>query len=272
MKLENYLKENYANFFNQLDSSQVLPEEKDFLKLNLQYLLKIANSTINSNYDTLNIIANNFITSYPRSIYIPYIKKYIRYEFEPSNGGLALNLGFGIRMNSGNISHTIDEGLLLNFGIGIPYKKWDYDLRILVGPVQLQQDLQVKGVTWNKGSDANYLNCEFSVGRNILESRKHRLSPSIGVAITEFSPYQDTIDKNPKMKDVYVDIGNVIFGINYKYKYRILKNNNPFSHFFGCLNLRYALSWQPSSNKLYNGFVHYITFSWGFEIRGAKRI
>jgi hypothetical protein len=269
IKLVNYLKES-SLIETQINQSGVTQEENDFLKLNLHFIFNVYTQ---SNYnDSLNLKANIFLEKYPYSSYYNYVRKYIRFQFEPSNGGLNMKIGLGLRFNSGPVRNTIDEGFLINFSIGVPYKKWDYDLRILVGPVQLQKDILVNGVVWENGSDANYLNCEFSIGRNLLKSKKNKLSPSIGIGITEFSPFQETIRENPLMKDVFVDIGNVIVGLNYQYKYPLLnKRRDYFSYNFGCLDFRYALSWHPSNNKNYQGLVHYFTFTWGFEIRGAKR-
>jgi len=272
MRLADFSLENISKLEMSIDNSSLENEEKEFLKLDLHYTLW-ATKQIPNYRDTLNEMANSFIKSFPESKYIAYTKKYIRYQLGPSDFGLGLNIGFGIRMNSGAIRNTIDEGILFDFGLAFTHKRWDYNLYILAGPVQLQKDLPVKDKIWLKGTDINYLNCEFAVGRNMLDSRRHRLSPSLGIAITEFSPYQETIDKDPSFKDIHVDLGNFVFGVNYQYKYPI-KRHGPYSNFqnlFGCINLRYALSWQVTNDKLYQGFVNYITLTWQFEIHGVKR-
>jgi len=270
--LVDYSYDNQSKMYKQIDNSLISIEDKEFLKLNLNYILSVSKRPINYQ-DSLNNLADNFMSKFPHSNYNKYIEKNIRYEIALSDFGFGLNVGMGMRLNSGPLYNTIDEGLLIGCGIGVTYKKWDYDLHLLAGPVQLQKDLYVKGKLWSKGSDANYLNWDFSIARNLLNSKKHKLSPSIGLGMTEFSPYQDTINKYPYYKDIYVDIPNVILGINYQYKYpfRSHGSSNPaYQTNFGSINIRYALSWNLTNDKLYKGLVHYLTLAWGFEFYGLK--
>jgi hypothetical protein len=271
-KLIDFSVENRSKLMSQIDNATLDNEKKEFLKLNLSYILLDIKQPLNYR-DSLNNLANAFITHFPQSEYVSYTRRYIKYQFGPSNLGWGFDAGFGIRLNSGAISNTIDEGILFRFGMGVSYKKWDYDFHILVGPVQIQKNLPINGKIWAKGTDADYACYEFSVARNILNSKKHKLSPSLGIGYTEFSPYQDTIDKNPYYKDIKVDLTNISVGLNYQYKYPI-RGRGPYSNlqlFYGCLNLRYVLSWQVTNDKLYKGFVNYITFSWGFEMHAVKR-
>ena len=271
-KLIDYFLENRSKQEIAIDHSNLEMEKKEFLKLNLHYILFITKEPLNYR-DTLNKLANSFIAAYPHSDYVPYVKKNIRYELGPADFGFGMNLGFGVRLNAGSIKNTIDEGIVLDFGLVFTYRKWDYDLHILVGPVQLQKDLPVKDKVWPKGASANYLNCEFSVAHDLLNHKKHKLSPSLGLAITEFSPYQDSINQNAYYRNIKVDMGNLILGLNYQYKYLMGRHsqNSNLQRMYGCLNIRYALSWQLTSNNLYRGFTNYITFTWGFEMFHVKR-
>jgi hypothetical protein len=272
-KLEEFSSDNASKLEQSIENSNRTREDKEFLKLNLHYIIL---TTQKPPYfrDDLNKMANTFLSSYPQSKYGAYTREYIRYEFGPTDYGFGINLGIGARLNDGNIKRTIDDGVVFCLGFVVTSPKWDYDLRFLVGPVRLLKDIPVQGKTWTKGSGGNYMNFEFSVAHNLLNSKKHKLAPSLGLGLTEFSPIQDSINNNSYYQDIKVDLFSVILGVNYQFKY-LIKSRGPgdhFNNFFGCINVRYAISWQPTSNPLYQGFINYITVAWQFEGHGIRKL
>lgn len=272
-KLVEYAADNLNKLENAIENSNRSKEDKEFLKLNLYYIILTTQKPPNFR-DDLNKLANAFLSAFPESKYAAYTKEYIRYEFGPTDYGFGINLGMGARLNSGDIKRTIDDGMVFGLGFVVTSSKWDYDLRFLVGPVQLLKDIPVQSKTWPKGSSGNYMNFEFSVAHNLLDSKKHKLAPSVGMGLTEFSPIQDSINNNSYYQDIKVDLFSVVLGINYQFKY-LIKGRGPgdhFNNFFGCINVRYAISWQPTSNPLYRGFINYITVAWQFEGHGIRKI
>jgi hypothetical protein len=191
----------------------------------------------------------------------------VRNQYGQIDFALGVNIGLGIRMNSGSIRNTIDEGFIVELGSEICYNKWNYYLYFLAGPVQLQKDLPIKNVVWTKGTDANYLHYELSAGRNIIHSERHKLAPSLGVGLTRFTPYKETINKNPSFENVDVHLGNLVAGLNYQYRYPVKSLTFYYPpNYFWCINFRYALSLQITNKAIYQGFTHYFTFTWQFLI------
>jgi hypothetical protein len=271
--LINYSWEFRSKMISLINDSIKCDEDKEFLKLNLNYIL-FESKLPTVCRDTLNKLADTFMSAFPHSVYNPYIKKHIRYLLVTSDCGVGMEVGFGIRINSGSIKNTIDEGIVFDIGVGISYKNWDCYYQMLAGPVQIQKDLPVKGKIWVKGNNGNYYNFDLSVAHNVLKNKRHRLSPSLGIALIQFTPLRDSIKNNPDLKNIEVNITNVIFGLNYQYRYPIKTRNFYFRDkpLFGCLNIRYGLSWQPVGIKLYQGFIHYVKLTWGFEVYGLKRV
>jgi len=261
---------NEKSIVKQIDSSDFNSEEKAFLKLNLKFIIISSRNNEISQLRTTEL-SEEFNNEYPYSEYKEFVKQYLMINYIPNDIALGLNVGFGIRMNSGKIRNTIDEGIVLAFGIEHSFRKWDYNFTFLAGPVQFQKDLTFKDGVLKRGDEANYLNYGFSVARNFLESKKHKLSPCVGVGITRFTPYDDGDNKN-YFNGFDVIIYNVTLGLNYQFKYHVGGGSpSNFNPFFGNVNIRYALSFHPTTDKLYNGFVHYLVFTWGIEWRDVVR-
>ncbi len=145
--LSDYTTENFFLITSNIESSAFMLEEIDFLKLHLKFLIEISNQT-NKPSDALNDSASRFISQYPHSRNVLFVRRYIRYQFEPSSGGTSGYFGMGARLNSGKIANSIDEGLLFYLGIGVPYNNWDYDFRLSVGPVNLKKEVVQNGLVW----------------------------------------------------------------------------------------------------------------------------
>jgi hypothetical protein len=89
-KLYRRSKDSILQLYSFIDNSSLKKEDKDFLKLRLQYITSVGDYNPGTR-DSLNLSADNFLAWYPNSRYNPFIRKNIRYQFVPSKWDLVLN-------------------------------------------------------------------------------------------------------------------------------------------------------------------------------------
>lgn len=274
MKLYQTSKQEQASLTQRIDNSNFNQSEKDFLKLNLSYCTVDKNKSPDCQ-DTLNTLTNSYISTYPKSEFIPYAKKYIRFQYIPRKFGLGIEFFSGIGLFTNQLYNSFGNHGVFGFAIDYSYNDWIFYFRDYLGFSSLRQDLVFKNTTWTKGSSADIFLPEFSVGYVFFENSRIKLSPFIGISSSSISPpSQDQTDK-PELKNVGLDFTTTYtFGFNadFKFKMRTPFRNSKNLSYYG-IRLRYGFNMPQFSNHYsgYDGYMSYITIGFNMFGRGMKK-
>lgn len=274
VKLIYILKEQNINIKNQIRISGLSQEEKDFLLLNLDYLLMDYDS--NSAQDGINVTANNFLNDYPSSKFNNYIRSYVRNEYIPSNWGLAFEFFSGYGIFTGDLNKNFTNNVPMGIAFDISYKRINLFLRNYIGFSKTTDSIPFKSGVWSNNSQVRVYLPEASLGFVTFDSRRFKIIPFAGISSTSVSPTQNDITKFPYYDDLGLDFTTTYtMGINFDYKLGKSKTRmvslNEQAYWF--LRIRYAYN-QPQFNSRYHRFdgdFHYITVGIGGFGRSIKR-
>lgn len=136
-------------------------------------------------------------------------------KFNKRNFGYALHAGLGSGIFTGTLGQHFGQTFNFIFGFDFAYKKSILYLNgTLAGGKVIKDYISAK--SWYEGQNANVAIIDASYGYAVVDKSKIKLSPFIGLGITELSG----INKDNKEDALrYVDY-NFIFGLNADYKIR----------------------------------------------------
>ena len=274
-KLYKRSKDSLLQLHSFIDHSSLKEEDKDFLKLRLQYITSMGNYKP-ATRDSLNLSADKFLESYPTSSYNKFIRKYIRYEFVHSKWGFAFEFFSGYGILTKELKSTFSNPVPIGVAFDIYYKKFGLFLRDYIGFSKTKTGVPYNNGIWEKGSQVRVYLPEASLGYVILDNKIARVTPFAGFAGTGFLPTDNDGDKNPDLKKAGLKFTNTyVGGFNLDIKLGQSKTEmvsfNEESFWF--IRLRYGYS-LPRFQKRYNGYdgaMHYITVGIGGFGRAIKR-
>ena len=274
-KLNKRSTDSISQLYAFIDHSTLIPEDKDFLKLRLQYITGMSNNTP-SRTDSLNSSAGQFLYLYPNSHYNPFIRQNIRYEFVPSKWAFVFEFFSGYGILTEELKNTFTNPVPIGIAFDVYYKNVALFLRNYIGFSKTKTDVPYNNGLWEKGKQARVYLPEASLGYVVLDNKIVKLTPFAGFAGTAFLPTENDIQENKELKKAGLNFTNTyIAGINLDIKLGASKSSmvsyNEVGYWF--LRLRYGYS-QPQFQKRYNsynGAMHYITIGIGGFGRSITR-
>ncbi len=134
-------------------------------------------------------------------------------SFSKRNFGIGISLGLSTSILSKNLNTYFKNSLInFNFGFDFAYKKHYLFLNGIMGNTKVSKELLINSQDWKTNQNTNFTIIDFSYGYAILDHSKIKLTPFLGLGITEFSVNKD---KELRLVDY-----NVLAGINLYYKYK----------------------------------------------------
>jgi len=261
-------RESRSFLISSINRSGLNNTNKDFLIMNLDYLLSGKDYPVITQ-DSLNILADNFLSKYPDSQYAGYTRKYIKYKFNLSKWGFATEFFSGYGIITNNLPETFGNNVSFGFGFDIYYKHFVFYLRDYIGFSKTKQDVLYSGGVWNKGSQVRVFLPEISLGYVLADNKIFKFAPFAGIAATDIGPTQYDLIKEPDLEQVELNFTTTYsFGLNFDFKLgrpKIPMVSSGPEHRYWLIRLRYSYNLIQLDNKNYglNGNMHYLTIGIG---------
>lgn len=259
-----------------MEESGIKKEEKDFLVMNLNYLIAGENDT-EITQDVLNSLADKFLESHPNSVYEEYTRKNIRFKNKLSNWGFGVEFFSGYGMFTENLSNEYKNNIPFGVAFDICYKDFTLYLRDYIGFSKTLNNWDYGDGVWEEDSQVRVFLPEASVGYTILNNKSFKISPFAGIASTNIGPTEYDLDEEPGLENVNLDFtATYNLGVNLdiklgKSKNAMVSNGPEDSYWF--LRLRYSYNSMGFEKKYdgFNGNMHYLTIGLGGIGRAIKR-
>lgn len=136
-------------------------------------------------------------------------------KFTKRNFGYALHAGFGAGFFTGSIGDHFGPTFNFMFGFDFAFKKSIFYINATLAGGKVKMDY-LSDKSWYKGQHANVAIIDISYGYAIIDKSKIKLSPFVGLGITELSG-ENKDNKEDALRNVDY---NFIFGLNADYKIR----------------------------------------------------
>ena len=258
-----------------IDHSTLIREDKDFLKLRIQYITSMSNYTPGKT-DSLNVTADQFLNSYPNSHYNQFIRQNIRYEFVPSKWAFVFEFFSGYGILNEELKNTFTNPVPIGIAFDVYYKNVALFLRNYIGFSKTKTDIPYNNGIWEREKQARVYLPEASLGYVVMDNKIAKLTPFAGFAGTAFLPTENDIQENKALKKAGLNFTNTYTaGINLDIKLGASKTEMVSYNEVGywLLRLRYGYTQSQLQKRYdnYSGAMHYITVGIGGFGRTIKR-
>ncbi len=213
--------ENQEELKAHIKSSNLNPEEKDFLMLYLDFRLAEANLE-GFDKDLLIQQAKEYKGKYQDESYNDFVSSNIDIGYKTSNFGLGSTLFIGSCSFTENLGDNISGGMPIGGIINAAYKNLILDFQFTGSLIsRVKQDFTFKEL-WEKNSRTTLAFGSLNLGYAIINNDKMMITPSIGMASTNISSYvraEDGEAINLKIDNTPVLHTSITF--DYKLKHKI---------------------------------------------------
>jgi hypothetical protein len=262
----------------QMDINQTdLPAmEKAFLVLNLGFLSE--DNSRPGAQESINQACNGFISLYPNTEFEPYILKYLRFQFKPSEWGLAYAFFTGYGVLTDELSDKFTNPVPVGLDFDVSYKKFSLFFRIYIGLGETRDSINFPNATWKKEALTQLFLPEASVGYAVYSDRSVKLTPFVGISSMRVCPPESDRKKFPEYEHVGLNY-TTTFTAGLNADFLIGKTESITSWGYGqrtsylFVRLRYAYN-QPGFDSEYPGFsgnLHSLTLGLGLFSRAWRR-
>ncbi len=248
--------------------------DKDFLMMYLKYIARNEIYQLEVK-DSMNIIADNFLTSYPNSDYERFTRNYIRYKFVPSKWGFGIEFFSGYSIFTKDLKKNYQNTIPVGIAFDIYYRKMALYLRNFIGFSKTKNDIPYDDQTWEKGAPVRVFLPEATLGYVVLDNKRFKATPFAGISSTDISPTQHDLNKTLGLEKVDLKFTTTYTaGLNLDIK---LGRGMPMvtlgpEENYGFLRFRYAINFPQFEKKYgYSGNLHYLTVGVGGFGKRIKR-
>lgn len=271
MKLreKSYLKK--SMLIDSINNSTLADNNKEFLKLFLLSLIK-SKETNDITQDSINLKADKYLEKYPYDEMNAFIRKYIRYKLVASKWSYGIEFFGGSGIFTKNLRSNFKNSITLGVDFDIGYKNFILFLRDNLGFCKTRKDIMFNNIKWDKGSSAEMILPEASVGYIVEENRYIRLAPFAGIIGSGISPSS----KSQELQDKNIPFASYSFGLNMDIKLGrsripIVSRGLEHSYWFVRLRYTYIMTEFSPNSPYYNSAIHNITIGIGAVGRKIKR-
>jgi len=260
-----------------LQSSSLTQEEKDFTAIYLHYFL-ISNENRDTTIRKINSDTRTFITTYPNS---EYIKLFDSYELKPANWGWGIGVDFGYNLKTGSFSEYFKNGGFIDLYIDVAYKK----IMITTGlggtfgnarkDIVLSKDV----ILPQKMSGGGVTNFYLSLGYRFFDNKRVIVTPIAGIGSSwiKMGTTKERED-DPALKQFDHSYGlTANFGVMADIRLDKMKNllgQNFADPSFFAIRLSYRFLYNNLTHTpiIYNGNMHTITVGFNLFGRMTNRV
>jgi hypothetical protein len=252
---------------NQIQSADIDIEQKEFLKLNFESMIK-KNAFFQ---DSLNVHADSFLKTYPESDYNKFVKQYIRFKLVPKNWAFACEFFTGYGIFTGVIHDKFTNNIPVGVAFDICFKRFELYLRDYIGFGKTKVDLEYSTGIYNKRSSTMVFLPEASIGYAVLDRDKYKAAPFVGFGGIDVGPPLGKTSNVPELSEVSLAAWICNIGANFDLKFGRKDFSFRPKASYGFIRIRYSFCLAIKSHEGVIGSTHYITVGIGAFARGLKR-
>jgi hypothetical protein len=215
---------------------------------------------------------------YPRSVYLPFIKRVIEYKVKSSDFAMGYDFFGGYGYMNGNISNNFMNLGYLGFSFNFYYFHFNLDMSIILGISKLKRDIPIQSNIWDNGMNASFVIPQAQLGYTILPSKKLNFTPFFGISGTFISPVYEDILMYPYLDNVSFN-SNICWStgmsLNIFSKPTIaFRSFNKSTQVQLFLKLKYTYTSISYSRVSYDfdGYMHQVSLIFGCLMRKNHRI
>jgi len=268
-KLVAETKNHIKQLTDSISQSSLEDSEKDFLIMNLHYLVSDVEA-YPSEQEDLNLLADNYLLKYPNSSFATFTREYIRYKHDVSPWSFAAEFFSGYGFQTRDLNKQFGNNIPIGVAFDIGYKNFVLYLRYYIGLANTKFDTAYSVGVWESGSQVRVFLPEASLGYKIYKSERLNLVPFLGVSSTSISPTEYDLKETPELEELEIPFClTYTFGLNLDIKLGeplmpLVSFNGEDSYRF--LRVRYSCNIPQFERKIQgiSGQIHAITigFNW----------
>lgn len=253
-----------------IETSDLSDEDRDFLKLHLNFILVKAKETGTNAAirEAINEQADAFFSAYPASRYRMFIRKEIRPIYRKSNWGGGFDIGFTKSFPRGNLSSQFNTGMGINMSCNVQYKRSFIMLDMGIRSHKLRRDMDINNTTWASGSTGNITGLFLSGGVTMTPKKQLMVYPYAGIGYMGIEALEKDYEQQPELEKLGLNAFAYCFGIGVDYSFDLSSRTGfYYGYSFPLLyrvGLRYTYQkplFRPA--KQIDGFSHAVTLSYG---------
>ncbi len=261
----------------QVKHAELEQMDKDFLSMNLTFLLMDEKDELAKTQDMLNVMADEFLEAYPESKYEHFTRTYYRQKFVPSNWGFGFEFFSGYSLFTENLETRYKNQISIGVAFDVQYKRVILYLRDYIGLTKTKEDFPYDTGVWEKGSQARVYMSEASLGYVTIDNKYLKVVPFAGIASTDIAATEVDLTKKPDLDKVELEF-TTTYAVGLNVDIKLGRSKMPIVSFeaeqnYLFLRLRYAYC-MPQFEKNYDGVsgnMHYLTIGIGGFGRKIKR-
>ena len=188
-------------------------------------------------------------------------------------------IGFGIGVGypsvSGNIANYLSTKAALSFDLNVSSRRYYFSLLMQVIFARLKRNIPVGtgGDVWEAGKSANIGNYGLAVGYSFIDNQILRMTPFVGVAVSESSPSEQQIENNNVLRDAGIRWGkSIIYGVNIDVKLHSIFDFMAQKDFTSSLNVKvnYIPAMFSNVSKKYSGNMFFFTLGMSMDVTTTR--
>lgn len=255
-----------------IKNSQLSDEKKQVLEI--QHILLIANADTSITQDSLNYLSKVFLDQNPNSKFRDFVIKNAYFEYVESNWGLGLDFFMGYGTFDRDLGRQFGDVFSIGLAFDVQYKSIILYLRNYIGFSSTKQDIKFEEDVWKSGETSLVFLPEASIGFQLFENNKIKLSPFAGISSLDISP---TLDKSGAEEYDKLTLGFTsapCVGFNFDIKlhqvFNFVSVKKP-EQSRAILRFRYSYH-DPNYSSRFDGGIHSFVIGYGGFGRTLKRV
>ena len=188
---------------------------------------------------------------------------------------IGFGLGLGPTFASGNIAKYLSTKATLSFDLNVSHQRYYFSLLMQVIFAKLIRDIPVGsgGDVWEAGKAAYIGNYAFTFGYSIIDNRLLRMTPFVGLAVSECSPGEQQIENNNALRNAGIRWGKpIICGLNTDIKLHSVFNFMEQKDFMSYLNIKinYLPAMFSKVSNHYSGNMFFVTLGMSMDVSTSR--
>ncbi len=259
--------------FQRIESASLSAEDKAVLTLTMESILTSRESVFSQEQEDINKKCNEFLTSYPQSVYGRYVREKLRFQVKPADWGFGMGINAGYSGHTGALADMVSGYATIGFEMEVTYKRFMFGF---TGNYGMGADLRgsVQGSNTNEvwSGSASTFNGGLYLGFKSVDARKWALTPFVGVGGCLVEPLEPFQKQHPEFEnfDLCGDV-SCMFGFNLEGKLSMSKRLPHLLYSYYPVRLRAAYLLNCDSKAFMPGDLFTITLGIGMYIRNSKR-
>ena len=184
---------------------------------------------------------------------------------------IGFGMGAGPAFVSGNIAQYLSTKAALSFDLNVSSQRYCFSLLIQAIFAKLKRNIPVGsgGDVWEAGKAAYIGNYGLTFGYSIIDNRSLRMTPFVGVAVSECSPGEQQIEDNSALRNAGIRWGKpIVCGVNMDVKLNSIFDFMQREDFTSSFNIKvnYIPAMFSNISKNYSGGMIFVTLGMSMDV------